>query len=232
MKIWFLLLPHERKKQAILLLMMIIIMTFLDTIGIASILPFMAVLTNPDIIEIIFFFYLFQFSSEFGVENKQISFVLGIIVLFLLVTSLSFKALTTYTQVRFVKMREYSIGKRLVEGYLHQPYSWFLNRNSADLGKNILSEVNQVIVNGMTPMVALIANGMISISLIVILIIVNPKLSLIVGFSLVGTYGIIFYFTRYYLSRIGKKRLINNQLRFTALSEAFGAAKEVKVAEA
>ena len=38
-------------------------------------------------------------------------------------------------------MREYSIGKRLVEGYLHQPYSWFLSRHSADLGKTILSEV-------------------------------------------------------------------------------------------
>ena len=43
-------------------------------------------------------------------------------------------------------MREYSIGKRLVEGYLHQPYSWFLNRHSADLGKTILSEVSTVII--------------------------------------------------------------------------------------
>ena len=46
-----------------------------------------------------------------------------------------------YVQPRFALMREYSIGKRLVEGYLHQPYSWFLNRHSADLGKTILSEV-------------------------------------------------------------------------------------------
>ena len=84
MKIWFLLLPHERK-QAILLLMMIIIMTFLDTIGIASILPFMAVLTNPDIIESnILLFTVFQFSSEFGVENKQeFLFFLGFLVFFI-----------------------------------------------------------------------------------------------------------------------------------------------------
>ena len=37
-------------------------------------------------------------------------------MLFLLITSLSFKALTTYAQVRFVRMREYTIGKKLVEG--------------------------------------------------------------------------------------------------------------------
>ena len=66
-------------------------------------------------------------------------------VFVLLVASLSFKALTTYVQVRFVQMREYSIGRRLVEGYLHQPYNWFLGRHSADLGKTILSEVVIVI---------------------------------------------------------------------------------------
>ena len=32
-------------------------------------------------------------------------------------------------------MREYSIGRRIVEGYLRQPYSWFLNCNSAELAK-------------------------------------------------------------------------------------------------
>jgi hypothetical protein len=63
-------------------------------------------------------------------------------------TSLAFKALTTYSQTRFALMREYSIGKRLVEGYLHQPYSWFLNRHSADLGKTILSEELDVFRDG------------------------------------------------------------------------------------
>ena len=48
-------------------------------------------------------------------------------------------------------MREYSIGKRLIEGYLYQPYSWYLNQNSADLGKNILSEIQQLIASGMRP---------------------------------------------------------------------------------
>ena len=48
----------------------------------------------------------------------------------------NFKAITTYVQVRFVQMRQYSVGKRLIEGYLYQPYSWFLNHHSSDLGKN------------------------------------------------------------------------------------------------
>ena len=229
MKIWYLLSTNERKR-AILLLIMIVIMAFLDTLGVASILPFMAVLTNPDIIETNFFLNsIFQTSTIFGVENiQQFLFFLGIFVLFLLITSLSFKALTTYAQVRFVRMREYTIGKRLVEGYLRQPYSWFLNRNSAELGKNILSEVSQVIQTCMMPLVEFVAKGMISISLIVLLIVASPKLSLIIGLSLVGTYGLIFYFTNFYLRQIGKKRLENNRYRFATLNEAFGGVKELK----
>ena len=81
----------------------------------------------------------------------------------MLVTSLVFKALANYIQIRFVQMRQYSISKRLVENYLRQPYSWFLNRNSADLGKTILSEVNQVIGGGMAPLLDLIAKVIVTI---------------------------------------------------------------------
>ena len=49
-KVLFLLTPSERL-QAYLLLFMILIMALLDTIGVASILPFIAILTNPNLIE-------------------------------------------------------------------------------------------------------------------------------------------------------------------------------------
>lgn len=229
-KLLFLLSPDERKNAGFLLIM-IMMMALLDVIGVASILPFMAVLTKPSIIETnLILNTMFQFSKIFGVENsQQFIFALGILVFLLLVFSLTFKALTTYAQMRFVLMREYSIGRRLIKGYLYQPYSWFLGRHSADLGKTILSEVGQVIGLGLGQMMELIAKGVVAIAIITLLIIVDPKLAFIVGLSLAGIYLFIFYFIRGYLKRIGNKRLKNNQLRFTAVSEAFGATKEVKV---
>jgi ATP-binding cassette, subfamily B, bacterial PglK len=229
-KLLFLLTPLERKRAG-LLLIMILIMSLLDMAGVASILPFMAVLTNPGLIETNFILNsMFKASSIFGVENnKQFIFALGALVFSLLIISLTFKALTSYAQVRFVQMREYTIGKRLIESYLHQPYSWFLSRHSADLGKTILSEVQQLISDGMTPLMELIAKGMVTITLITLLIIVDPILTLIVGLSLSTAYLIIFYFVSKYLNQSGSKRLINNQLRFTTVNEAFGAAKEVKI---
>ena len=229
-KLLFLLTPHERKRAG-LLLVMILIMALLDMIGIASILPFMAVITNPGLVETNYILnYMFQASNIFGVENnQQFLFALGVFVFVILITSLVFKALTNYAQLRYIQMREYSISKRLVEGYLHQPYSWFLGRHSADLGKTILSEVAQVVGGGLRPLMELIAKGVVSIVIIILLILTNPKLALIASISLGGAYGLIFYFIRGFLNRIGKKRLESNQLRFMALSDAFGAIKEVKV---
>ena len=70
-------------------------------------------------------------------------------------------------------MLEYSIGRCLVEGYLNQPYSWFLNRNSADLGKNILSEVAIVIGDGLINEYQ-ISNKMLFVALLTLLFVSDP----------------------------------------------------------
>ena len=111
-------------------------------------------------------------------------FALGIGVFILLFLSLFFKALTTYAQMRFTYMREYALCKRLVERYLHQPYDWFLTRNSADLGKTVLSEVDQVISKGLNTMMNLIAHSLVTLSIIILLIFIDPLLAIIVGTTL------------------------------------------------
>ena len=144
-----LLTPLERKRAG-LLMGMILVMAFLDMLGVVSILPFMAVLTNPELVQTNTALNVaFTISRHIGINTpEQFLFALGVVVFGMLIISLAFKALTTYAQTRFALMREYSIGKRLIEGYLHQPYSWFLSRHSADLGKTILSEVGTVIGGG------------------------------------------------------------------------------------
>ncbi len=229
-KCLFILSPNERIKAG-MLLFMILIMALLDMAGVASILPFIAVLSSPEIIETnMIYNKMFQISKMFGVENvQQFIFALGVFLFLILVTSISFKALTVYMQVRFVQMSQYNLSKRLIERYLHQPYSWFLNRNSADIGKNILAETNQVIGGGIRPLLDLIAGSFITIAIISLLIVTNLKLSLIIGFSLFGAYGIVLLLSRTYLIKFGEKRLKANELRFITINEAFGASKEIKV---
>jgi ABC-type bacteriocin/lantibiotic exporter with double-glycine peptidase domain len=229
-KLLFLLTPPERKRAG-LLIVAIIIMALLEMLGVASILPFIAVLANPILIETnIVLSAAFQALSMFGVKTNQDFFLaLGVLVFVLLVLSLTVKIFTTYVRIHFVQMLEYSVSKRLIEGYLRQPYSWFLARHSADLGKTILSEVNQVISLGISTLIELISGVAVAIALITLLIVFDPKIAFVVGLSLTMSYALIFNNVRKYLKQNGEKRLKNNQLRFIALSEVFGAIKEVKV---
>ena len=229
-KLFVLLTPPERKR-ACLLMCMILVMASLDMLGVASIMPFMAVLANPQLVQTNDLLYAaFTTSRHIGIHTaEQFLFALGVLVFVLLITSLAFKALTTYAQTRFALTREYSIGKRLVEGYLHQPYSWFLNRHSADLGKTILSEVQTVINNGMTPLMTLMAQSTVALALLILLLVVDPLLALIIGAVLGLAYAGIFAVMSGWLKRLGQARIDANKERFTAVSEAFGAVKEVKV---
>ena len=229
-KFLFLLSSPERKKLY-LLLFMNVIMSLLDVISVASIMPFMSVLINPEIVGTnIILNTLYKFLGVFGViTEKQFLFTLGVLVFLLLIVSIIFKAFTNYVQLRFANLQEYTIGRRLVEGYLNQSYSWFLSRHSADLGKSILSEVGIIIGHGLTPMMELIAKSFVVIALLSLLIFIDPKIALIAGFTIGIAYGLIYKFSRNYINRIGQERVKANQMRFTALSDAFGAAKEVKV---
>lgn len=229
-KLLALLTPIERK-HFYLQLAIVLTMALLDTVGVASIMPFMAVLANPDIIQNnVMLNTLYQAASKhFGIgATEQFLYFLGVLVFFLLLISLAFKALATYTQLHFTLMREYSIGRRLVEGYLHQPYSWFLSRHSADLGKTILSEVGAVIGGGLIPMMTLIAQSAVVIAILTLLILIDPTLAFIVGLTLVTAYALIFKIIQRLLDRLGVERLTANEARFKAVSEAFAASKEVK----
>lgn len=229
-KLYYILSISDRK-HVVTLLTMMSVMAVLDMIGVASIFPFIAVLSNPDIIQTNFALnHFYKLTNTFGIKNEQqFLIVLGSLVFILLIFSISFKAFTNYMQIRFMQKINYNLSKNLIEGYLYQPYSWFLNRNSAHLGKNILSEIQQMIGNGLRPTIDLVSHSLVAIMLIVLLITVDVYLTILVFLAIGSSYLFIYYFVNKYLEETGSKNFRNNTLRFTIVNEAFGGIKEIKV---
>ena len=229
-KILFLLSPIERKRLNFLFIL-ILVMSIVDLIGVGSILPFVTVLSNPETVETnIYLNKIYKTSFLFGVKSiKDFLIFLGITVFFLLILSIILKSITTYLQLRFVQMREFSIGKFLIESYIRQPYSWFLNHNSTDIGKNILSEVSQITSGGLKPLLDLISKGVLSIALITLLILTDLKLAIIISSLIGGAYLLFFILIRRFIDRLGQDRVKFNQFRFIAVNEAFGGIKDIKI---
>jgi len=207
---------------------MMFIVAILDMIGVASLLPFISIAGNPEVIHSNS--YLSTIYNYFGFRDEfQFLFIAGILVFVLLVSSLLFKTVVTYAQLRFAQLREYSISVKLVEGYLRQPYEWFLSRNSADLGKNILGEVQFLISNALNPVLTLLSQGFVTLMLLALLIAVDPFLAISL-FMIIGlSYLVIYKGLGKLLDRIGSARGRLNRERFTAVSEAFSAIKELKL---
>ena len=75
----------------------------------------------------------------------------------------------------------------------------------------------------------LMAQSTVALALLILLLVVDPLLALAVGLVLGLAYAGIFVVVSGWLNRLGVARVKANQARYTAVSEAFGAAKEVKV---
>lgn len=219
---------EKERRWGYLLLAMIMGMALLDMAGVASILPFVVVLTDSEAVENNRWLAWAYEWLGFTDTNSFLIF-LGVLLFTVKITVILFKALTEYALMRFTHMRNYTLSCRLFKGYLGRPYSWFLDQHSADLGKSILSEVNMVTNKVIIPGLKIIANCMVAVLLVALLVWVDPLLASLVALALVGVYGIIYYIVRNYLSRIGSDRVTANRERYQVAQEAFGGIKEVKI---
>ncbi len=226
-KIWSLLDKQERKKSLVLLVLMIL-MAFLEVLGVGSIMPFLSVLGNPVTIETNK--YLNTVYIYFGFEDKD-SFLmfLGFFALFMLLASAVVRSVTSYAQYRFSNIRRHSLGQKLLKKYLHQPYSFFLSRNSSDIGKVILSEIDVVINQAILPSLNLLTYAILTVTLVSFLVVVDPILAMILSIVFGGFYVTMYMTIRKYLSKIGQKRAKANSQRFKITSETIGGIKDLKV---
>ena len=221
-------LDARERRNAVLLFGMMLVMGLLDAIGIASVMPFISVVANPDVVETNDYLNAVYTGLDFTNKDNFLLF-LGGVVFMLVITSLIFKALTHLAMARFSYMRESSISIRLLSGYLGRPYSFFLNRHSADLGKSVLSEVQQVITSILIPAMNLIAQGIVATFIVALVVAVDPVVAVIAVLSLSGLYGLIYVALRRYIGRLGVERMETNLQRYQIAQEALGGIKDVKV---
>jgi ATP-binding cassette, subfamily B, bacterial PglK len=224
----FFVLTYAERRRAVLLLGLMIVMAFFEVIGVASVMPFLAVLANPRMIETNPWLAWFYEAGGFASPDRFLV-ILGTASFAILLLAAVVRSMTFYAQSLFVQMRRHSLGCRLLEGYLNQPYQFFLDRHSGDMSKNILSEVDLFVDRGLMPMAQIISYGVVLVALVSFLLVVDPLTTITVAAVIGSTYLVIYRFVRQTLEQGGKERLDANRRRFEAASEALGGIKSIKI---
>lgn len=225
--VWKLLQPRDRW-HLFLLILGILFTSLLNIGGVASIMPLVTLMTepNPEISNPIAI-YVFQF---LGLEmSPQLIMFLGLGVLLLFVVGNSMLAFVTWQSIVFARSVSYGLSSRLFSTYLKQDYAFYLTHNTSDLMKNIFGELNNIIRGVLRPLVELLVEGILAIALAAFLVIIDPGIAAAAVLLLGGGYGFIYILFRTILNRASRTKVRQNRGRYRAVTDAFGAIKEVKL---
>ena len=96
----------------------------------------------------------------------------------------------------FIEMQRHRISSRLLSSYLKQPYSFFLNRHSGELSKTILSEVDHFVASVLRPVFGMIVNLFVLVTIIALVVSVNPYIAVAAVLVLGTLYAIYFLFVK------------------------------------
>ena len=199
-----------------------------NMIGVGMVLPFLAVLTDPTVIErqeaLAWLYTWLGFSDE----RAFLLFLGGLLLVFFL-GSLAFRAFVAHLMFRFGAMRAYSIARRLMRSYLSQPYSFFLDRHSSDLIKSVTGEVNLVVGSVISPLLQAVANLAMLIALAVLLVIADPFVAGMMGLIIAVFYVLVLRWTRRKQAEAGRKRFESVAKSHRMVQDAMIGAKEIKV---
>lgn len=230
-KLWSIFGKNDRKKIAGLMLM-VLSMALFDAIGIASILPFMTLISDPASMPARLLAELIRGLSEligFVPINEQVVILSGVVVLCIFVSSTLFKCYVTYRLVHYGLNKEYTISKDLFERYMGNDFSWHQEKKSTDLAKNILSEVNQLVYQGILPLLNLVAQMAVVSTIFVMLMIFNPAITLGASVGLLLSYLAVYFGLAPYLKILGKRRAYANAERYQVVAEGFNSIKLTKL---
>lgn len=222
----FLFLDNNSKKKLYIFQIYILFASFFEIFSFASIIPFISIISNNDLIfsnQYLYFFYqYFQFNSKI-----DFIFYFGIFTIFSVLFSNLVLAISTY----YTAYISYHIGlgfsHKLYDYYINQNYLFHINNDNSHLIAKITTESlrlsNQVI------MPLLISNS----KLFVIILLVTPLLfydfvtTSLIFFIISITYFLFFYFLRKILSKVGKSVTDLNLRWFKEVKESLGGIKEL-----
>ena len=137
-------LPKKIRHSLFFLYIALIISAFLEMLGLGSIPIFISILIDPAGSKEFFGINMSNIFQYFGSDQNITKFFA-----FFIITLYSFKILfvflTTLFQFKITKNIKLHFSKKLLQAYLFKPYIFFVNKNSAILSRDMISETEYAV---------------------------------------------------------------------------------------
>lgn len=221
-------LDKKEKKGAIVTLAMVIVGGFSAASMVGSIMPFLAVLTDPSLINknpiLKWSYSFFEFKT-----NQNFIIALGCISLVIIFISIGIQVIKNWIVLNFSMSKMHSLSMRLLEKYLSQSYEFFLNQHSGELSSKVLSEVDKAVFLFYRPASEFIASAITIFIIVCLLLWVNPIIAIFAFLVLGGMYMAMSLMTRRQLHQLGIIRFKQNNNKYRIASESLTGIKDIKL---
>ncbi|MBV9988367.1 MAG: hypothetical protein JO301_11865, partial [Chitinophagaceae bacterium] len=220
-------LRKELKKGAAILALAFLV-SLLEIVGVAAMMPFFAIIGNPESIQrsrILQKLYVgFGFTS-----TQRFILALGIGVIVLILLSNLVKGISAYVNNKYIAEIRTSLQNRLLDTYVHQPYKYFLSKNSSELSKIIWSDTEFIISYAVTPFILVFTNFMLLLLVVTLIAVVQFKAAVLM-ISVISVFLLVFlFFMKRGKSNAAVERGEASKGSFIAVNEVLGGIKDVMV---
>ena len=217
---------HKRRSWLIFILM--IIVSFTEVISIGAILPFLGVLTSPELVYQNAFMQPIIQTLELNSANQLIlPLTIGFIVAALIAGVMRITLLNAINHFERVVGTDLNID--VYRNTLYQSYSDHIDRNSSYIVSLITKKTDVVIRGTFRAALTLVSSVLILIGIVSVLIMINVEVAL----GVLGGFGLIYWGISRYTR---KRRAINSQLiakehinMIKVLQEGMGGIRDVLI---
>lgn len=219
------LLSQKQKKRALILLFLMFIGMGLETIGVGLVVPVISLMTQSNFSEK---YQVIQDLLIYFNHPTQSQIVTGAMVFLVVIYLLKnvFLAFLAWQQSHFIFDVQKEVSQRLFNTYMHQPYVFHLQRNSAQLIRNVTIESSLLTVSINSALVIL-TESLVILGIAILLLLIEPVgAALVVMILIVAGYTFL-KMTRRMILDWGKARQHHEGMRIQHLQQGLGGIKDV-----
>ncbi len=219
---------RREKVHAILILGAMLIGALLEMVGVGAIPAFVSVISNPEAV----------YSNPFGqwfvetlglttTEQLLLSGAAALLAVFIVKNA--YLAMFSWIHAKFAFTLQVGLARRLFATYLHSPYAFHLRRNTAELLRNTNHDAMEVVGAGLIPLMRLIMETLTATAILVLLLLVEPIITLVTFVVLGGTTALFLRLVRRRVLRAGEDERRHQAGMIRAVNEGLGGIKITKV---